>query len=41
VNVWDNHEFSWQGWQSLQSFNGPPRPELRQEVVEGEPPLAI
>ena len=20
VNMWDNHEFSWKGWQSLQKF---------------------
>ena len=22
VNMWDNHEFSWQGWQSMQKFDG-------------------
>src|SRR5436190_15750558 len=26
VNMWDNHEFSWQGWQSIQQAGGPPRP---------------
>jgi alkaline phosphatase D len=24
VNMWDNHEFSWLGWQSLQKFQGIP-----------------
>ncbi len=26
VAMWDNHEFSWQGWQSIQQAGGPPRP---------------
>jgi len=26
VNMWDNHEFSWLGWQSLQKFEGLTRP---------------
>jgi alkaline phosphatase D len=26
VSMWDNHEFSWQGWQSVQQAGGPPRP---------------
>jgi alkaline phosphatase D len=26
VSMWDNHEFSWQGWQSIQQAGGPPRP---------------
>jgi alkaline phosphatase D len=26
VCMWDNHEFSWQGWQSVQQAGGPPRP---------------
>jgi alkaline phosphatase D len=26
VAMWDNHEFSWQGWQSIQAFNGKERP---------------
>jgi alkaline phosphatase D len=26
VCIWDNHEFSWQGWQSIQQAGGPPRP---------------
>src|ERR1041384_5318649 len=26
VAIWDNHEFSWQGWQSIQKAGGPPRP---------------
>jgi alkaline phosphatase D len=24
--MWDNHEFSWQGWQSIQQAGGPPSP---------------
>src|SRR5690242_2039408 len=26
VAMWDNHEFSWQGWQSIQKAGGKPRP---------------
>jgi alkaline phosphatase D len=26
VNMWDNHEFSWLGWQSFQKFEGKTRP---------------
>jgi alkaline phosphatase D len=26
VAMWDNHEFSWQGWQSIQKAGGPERP---------------
>ena len=26
VCMWDNHEFSWQGWQSIQQAGGPPNP---------------
>jgi len=26
VNMWDNHEFSWKGWQSLQKFGNTTRP---------------
>jgi alkaline phosphatase D len=26
ICIWDNHEFSWQGWQSIQQAGGPPRP---------------
>jgi alkaline phosphatase D len=26
VGMWDNHEFSWQGWQSIQQAGGPPNP---------------
>ena len=26
VNMWDNHEFSWLGWQSLQKFQAETRP---------------
>jgi alkaline phosphatase D len=26
VSMWDNHEFSWQGWKSIPQAGGPPRP---------------
>jgi alkaline phosphatase D len=26
VSIWDNHEFSWKAWQSVQVFDGKPRP---------------
>ncbi len=31
--MWDNHEFSWQGWQSLQVFNGKTRPAQTRKVA--------
>ena len=33
VNVWDNHEFSWQGWQSQQVFGGETRPGQSRKVA--------
>jgi alkaline phosphatase D len=33
VNMWDNHEFSWLGWQSLQKFDGRTRPAQRRKVA--------
>ncbi len=32
VAMWDNHEFSWQGWQSLQRFNGKVHPAQTRKV---------
>jgi alkaline phosphatase D len=32
VNMWDNHEFSWLGWQSLQKFQGVTRPAQTRKV---------
>src|SRR5882762_3100127 len=33
VNMWDNHEFSWLGWQSLQRFEGKTRPAQTRKVA--------
>jgi alkaline phosphatase D len=33
VPMWDNHEFSWQGWQSLQVFDGMTRPAQTRKVA--------
>jgi len=33
VNMWDNHEFSWLGWQSLQKFEGKTRPAQSRKVA--------
>src|SRR5580700_3897040 len=33
VPMWDNHEFSWQGWQSLQVFDGTTRPQQTRKVA--------
>jgi alkaline phosphatase D len=33
VNMWDNHEFSWLGWQSLQRFNDVNRPAQTRKVA--------
>ena len=33
VPMWDNHEFSWQGWQSLQVFDGKTRPAQTLKVA--------
>ena len=32
VAMWDNHEFSWQGWQSMQIFGGETRPAQTRKV---------
>ncbi|HET7499726.1 MAG TPA: alkaline phosphatase D family protein [Kofleriaceae bacterium] len=36
VPVWDNHEFSWQGWQSQQVFDGKTRPAQRLKVAANQ-----
>ncbi|MFL5541520.1 MAG: alkaline phosphatase D family protein, partial [Longimicrobiaceae bacterium] len=36
VCVWDNHEFSWQGWQSQQVFGGQPRPAQTKKVAANQ-----
>jgi alkaline phosphatase D len=33
VNMWDNHEFSWLGWQSLQKFEATTRPTQTRKVA--------
>ena len=33
VPMWDNHEFSWLGWQSLQEFDGKERPAQTRKVA--------
>jgi alkaline phosphatase D len=33
VNMWDNHEFSWLGWQSLQRFGGKNIPAQTRKVA--------
>jgi alkaline phosphatase D len=33
VNMWDNHEFSWLGWQSFQRFEGKNRPMQTRKVA--------
>jgi len=33
VPMWDNHEFSWQGWQSLQRFDGKSFPRQTRKVA--------
>ncbi len=33
VNMWDNHEFSWLGWQSMQIFEGKTRPAQTRKVA--------
>jgi alkaline phosphatase D len=33
VNMWDNHEFSWKGWQSLQKFDGKTRAAQTRKVA--------
>ncbi len=36
VCMWDNHEFSWLGWQSLQKFQGVNRPAQTRKVAANQ-----
>ena len=36
VCMWDNHEFSWAGWQSLQEFGGANRPAQTRKVAANQ-----
>jgi alkaline phosphatase D len=36
VNMWDNHEFSWLGWQGLQIFDGKTRPAQTRKVAANQ-----
>ena len=36
VCMWDNHEFSWLGWQSLQRFGGVTRPAQTRKVAANQ-----
>jgi alkaline phosphatase D len=36
VCMWDNHEFSWLGWQSLQKFGGLTRPAQTRKVAANQ-----
>ena len=36
VSIWDNHEFSWQGWQSLQKFDGVTRSAQTRKVAANQ-----
>ena len=36
VAIWDNHEFSWLGWQSLQKFDGVTRPAQTRKVAANQ-----
>ena len=36
VSMWDNHEFSWLGWQSLQKFEGKTRPAQTRKVAANQ-----
>ncbi len=36
IRMWDNHEFSWLGWQSLQEFNGQTRPAQTRKVAANQ-----
>jgi alkaline phosphatase D len=36
VDMWDNHEFSWKGWQSLQKFDGTTRPAQTRKVAANQ-----
>jgi alkaline phosphatase D len=36
VPMWDNHEFSWMGWQSVQVFRGDTRPAQTKKVAANQ-----
>ena len=36
VCMWDNHEFSWRGWQSLQEFEGVTRPAQTRKIAANQ-----
>jgi alkaline phosphatase D len=36
VCMWDNHEFSWQGWQGLERFGGRDRPAQTRKVAANQ-----
>jgi alkaline phosphatase D len=36
VPMWDNHEFSWQGWQSVQRFRGEDKPDQARKVIANQ-----
>ena len=36
VCMWDNHEFSWLGWQALQKFDGVTRPAQTRKVAANQ-----
>ena len=36
ICVWDNHEFSWQGWQSQQVFDGKTRPAQTKKIAANQ-----
>src|SRR5262249_39095269 len=36
VSMWDNHEFSWLGWQGLQVFGGKTRPAQTRKVAANQ-----
>jgi len=36
INMWDNHEFSWLGWQAMQDFEGTTRPAQTRKVAANQ-----
>jgi len=36
VSMWDNHEFSWLGWQSFEKFEGKTRPAQKRKVAANQ-----
>ena len=36
ISMWDNHEFSWLGWQGLQKFGGKTRPAQTRKVAANQ-----